>query len=200
MSRRIIPMLALLGIVACGERPGATEPLLLPVFTHGAGASDNASGGNFGAPMSSAEEPTPENVTDSRARGNVLFRLSADGESMSYQLSVANIENVTMAHIHRGPVGVNGPVVVWLYPSTAAGPPNPPGGGRIQGVIAQGTITTDELRGSLAGQPLSALVDLIISGEAYVNVHTVDGVNPPNSGPGNFPGGEVRGQIRHRGH
>ena len=34
------------------------------------------------------------------------------------------------------------------------------------------------------------------SGLAYVNVHTNDGVGSPNSGPGDFPGGEVRGDIR----
>lgn len=30
---------------------------------------------------------------------------------------------------------------------------------------------------------------------AYVNVHTNDCVGASNSGPGGFPGGEVRGQI-----
>jgi hypothetical protein len=29
-------------------------------------------------------------------------------------------------------------------------------------------------------------------------VHTNDGVAPPNTGPGNFPGGEIRGQVRWR--
>lgn len=33
------------------------------------------------------------------------------------------------------------------------------------------------------------------AGEAYVNVHTNDGVAPDNTGPGDFPGGAVRGQI-----
>ena len=33
------------------------------------------------------------------------------------------------------------------------------------------------------------------SGGAYVNVHTNDGVAPTNTGPGDFPGGEIRGQI-----
>jgi hypothetical protein len=28
-----------------------------------------------------------------------------------------------------------------------------------------------------------------------VNVHTNDGVDPADSGPGDFPGGEIRGQI-----
>jgi hypothetical protein len=36
------------------------------------------------------------------------------------------------------------------------------------------------------------------SGNAYVNVHTNDGVAPTNSGPGDFPGGEVRGQFKDR--
>jgi hypothetical protein len=27
-------------------------------------------------------------------------------------------------------------------------------------------------------------------------VHTNDGVAPPDTGPGDFPGGEIRGQIR----
>jgi hypothetical protein len=35
----------------------------------------------------------------------------------------------------------------------------------------------------------------IRSGNAYVNVHTSDGVGPPNQGPGDFPGGEIRGQL-----
>src|SRR5262249_21762909 len=33
-------------------------------------------------------------------------------------------------------------------------------------------------------------------GNTYVNVHTNDGVPPANTGPGDFPGGEIRGQIR----
>jgi archaellum component FlaG (FlaF/FlaG flagellin family) len=35
----------------------------------------------------------------------------------------------------------------------------------------------------------------IRSGNAYVNIHTNDGVAPPNTGPGDFQGGEVRGQF-----
>ena len=102
-------------------------------------------------------------------------------------------------HIHQGPAGTNGPVVVWLYPSTTPGP-GPLGAGRIDGVIAEGTITAANLMGPLAGQPLAALVDLLTGGNAYVNVHTNDGVAPTNTGPGDFPGGEIRGQAEHRGH
>ena len=89
---------------------------------------------------------------------------------------------------------MNGPIAVWLYPSTAT-VPGPTAGGRIDGVIAQGTITASNLVGPLAGQPLSALVSAMNGGNAYVNVHTSDGNETPNEGTGDFPGGEVRGQL-----
>jgi hypothetical protein len=33
------------------------------------------------------------------------------------------------------------------------------------------------------------------AGNTDVNVHTHDGVDPTNTGPGDFPAGEIRGQI-----
>jgi hypothetical protein len=32
-------------------------------------------------------------------------------------------------------------------------------------------------------------------GQAYVNLHTNDGVGVTNTGPGDFPGGEIRANI-----
>ena len=34
------------------------------------------------------------------------------------------------------------------------------------------------------------------TGNAYVNLHTSDGVAPDNTGAGDFPGGEIRADIR----
>ena len=187
----------------CGFEAPPTAPMSVPVVeqsSHAPAANPNANGGNFGTPLSGGEEVMPAGVVNtSNARGNAIFQLSADGESLSYKLIVANIENVFQAHIHRGAAGTNGPIVVWLYPSTApvAGPF---GGGRVNGILAEGSITSANLVGSLAVQPLSALVDLLSTGQAYVNVHTNDGVSPTNTGPGDYPGGEVRGQLEHRGH
>ena len=130
---------------------------------------------DYKAHLNGAEEVPPR---DTHARGNALFDLSTDGTTLSYKLIVANIVNVTAAHIHLAAEGVNGPVVALLF---QAGAPD----GRSDGILAQGTITAADLAGPLAGQPLSTLIAAIEAGDTYVNVHTVTN-----------PGGEIRGQIR----
>ena len=200
MRKAAVVVLAGAVLSACAmESPTQPGPVVLPILEN-AGQSPNANGGNFGTPLSADEEVMPAGVINtSNARGNAIFQLNADGTELSYKLIVANISNVFQAHIHSAPEGSNGGIVVWLYPSTAT-TPGPTGGGRIDGVIAEGVITSANLVGSLAGQPLSALLTLIRNAGAYVNVHTSDGVLPANTGPGDFPGGEVRGQVEHRGH
>jgi CHRD domain len=141
---------------------------------------------NFVAHLSGDEEVPSR---DTLAQGQAIFHLSNDSTELDYQLIVANIENVVAAHIHLGAVGVNGPVVAFL-----AGP-FPPAGGRVDGILAQGTITAADLVGPLTGQSLSVLIEAMRTGGTYVNVHTNDGVPPTDTGPGDFPGGEVRGQI-----
>jgi hypothetical protein len=134
------------------------------------------------------DEEVPPTAT--RATGEAIFQLSDDETFLTYRLIAANIENVVAAHIHVGAVGVNGPVVTFLFGPAA------PGGGRINGVLATGVITAANLVGPLAGQEFSALIDQIEAGNTYVNVHTNDGIGDINTGPGDFPGGEIRGQIQ----
>ena len=168
--------------------------LLVALF--GTGVAAALESFNFNSPMDGAQEaPLPR---DTPARGNAVYNLSADGSAIEYRLIAANIENVFMAHIHMGPAGSAGPIVVWLYPSTSP-VPGPLGAGRIDGVIAQGRITAANLVGPLAGHPLSDLVALLRNGGAYTNVHTSDGDAVLNEGPGDFPGGEIRGQIKENG-
>jgi hypothetical protein len=145
---------------------------------------------NFVAHLSGDEEVPPVNT---RATGQAIFHLSEDGTALNYRLIVANIENVVASHIHLGVAGVNGPVVAFLFGNA------PAGGGRVSGVLATGTITAANLVGPLAGQSLDVLVTALRTGGAYANVHTNDGVAPTNTGPGDFPAGEIRGQIRSAG-
>jgi len=152
---------------------------------------------HFNSPMNGAQEaPVPR---DTKARGNAVYRLSDDGTRIDYKLIVANIENVFMAHIHMAPVGVSGPIVVWLYPSTTPNVTAPLGGGRVNGVIVQGSFTASDFVGPLSGHSLSDLLDLMRSGGVYTNVHTNDGDLVVNEGPGDFPAGEIRGQIMENG-
>jgi hypothetical protein len=111
---------------------------------------------------------------------------------VSYKLFVEDIRNPFMAHIHRAAAGVNGPIVVWLFPSTAP-VPGPAGVGPRDGLLAEGTFTAKDLVGPLKNGTLADLLDAIRAGNAYVNVHTNDRTTTP--GPGNFPGGEIRGQL-----
>ena len=142
---------------------------------------------NFVAHLSGGDEVP---VRDSRGQGQAIFHLSKDGTELHYKLIVANIENVVAAHIHIAAAGVNGPVVVFLFGPVASG------GGRTDGVLATGSVTAANFIGPLAGHPMADLIAALRSGGAYVNVHTNDGVDGVNTGPGDFPGGEIRGQIR----
>lgn len=141
---------------------------------------------NYSAQLSGHEEAPPR---ETNATGHVTFQLSKDGLSLSYRIIVADIDNVTAAHIHLGAREMNGPVVVMLYG------PVPAGGGKKSGVLAEGTITSGSLTGDLAGHPLADLVAAMNARNTYVNVHTDDGGGAPNTRSGDFPDGEIRGQI-----
>jgi CHRD domain len=141
-------------------------------------------------------------VVDTQAQGQAIFQLSPDGTRLDYKLNVANIDNIFMAHIHLLPASGsgNGPIVVWLYPSTPFAPSQtvPPASwiaGRFDGVLAEGSITADNLVGPLAGMSLDKLIAEIEAGHAYVNVHTNDFIPPINTGPGDMFPGEIHGLI-----
>jgi hypothetical protein len=161
---------------------------LLPLVFAAPAVAQPPDATNFVTHLNGAEEvPT----RDCPGQGQAVFQLSKDGTELSYRLIASNINNVVAAHIHIGPLGVNGPVVLFLFGS----PPVPPGGGAQNGVLGEGTATAADLVGPLTGMPMSALVTNMRTGNAYVNVHTNDGVAPTNAGCGDFPGGEIRGQI-----
>jgi hypothetical protein len=120
------------------------------------------------------EEVPP--VNDTSAIGVAEFKLGQD--NIMYTVNVTDIENVTAAHIHRGQVGENGPIVITLFkkdtPTTAM----------TTGVLSEGNITATNLEGPMAGQLLSNLTSAMQNEQTYVNVHTQQN-----------PNGEIRGQI-----
>lgn len=160
---------------------------------------------NLGTHMTGAEEvftpataggPTP---ADSRGEGEAIFRVSADGSTVDFRLIASNIDNVIMSHIHCGRPGENGPIRMWLYPVIGpSGAPGPNGTGPHDGVLASGTFSPAGVTcpASAVGQDMSLLAAMR-AGLTYVNAHTNDGVAPTNTGPGDFPGGEIRGQLDH---
>jgi hypothetical protein len=137
---------------------------------------------NFVAPLSGGEE-VPS--VDTNARGVATLKLSKSGTELGYKLIVANIQNVTQAHIHCGAAGVNGPVIAFLFGFN-------PAGVTVNGELAEGTITaanviprpdSEACPGGVAN--FDELLAKMSSGDAYVNVHTIAN-----------PGGEIRGQIK----
>ena len=164
-----------------------------PLFVVGGNADFN-----LGTHMTGAEEvftPTPPSTAtpaDSRAQGEAIFRVSADGSSVDFRLIASNIDNVIMSHIHCGNPGANGPIRMWLYPVIGpTGAAGPSGSGPQNGVLASGRFNPTRVT-CPDGTPL---LDAMRAGRTYVNVHTNDGVAPANTGPGDFPGGEIRGQL-----
>jgi CHRD domain len=169
-------LLALVIIVAIGLAlvtisAGRSGSLVTSTSTSSAFAQGEQ---KFTAKLTGKDEVPPK---DTKATGDAEFNLSADGNKMTYVVNVMNIDKVTMAHIHSGKVGENGPPVVWLFNSTTPSGP-------MNGMLSKGNITASDLVGPLKGKQISDLVKLVNDGQAYANVHT-----EPN------PKGEIRGQI-----
>lgn len=147
----------------------------------------------FGATLSGAQEPTPAEapstpspgVTTS-ANGTFKIHVLPDLSSLTFTLTVNQGTGVTASHLHCGKPGENGPVVVPLSPAN-------PTGQDVNGVLAEGTITSENIDPgataceALIGRPvrnIASLTAAAVLGLIYVNVHTVAN-----------PGGEIRGQV-----
>ena len=112
------------------------------------------------------------------AKGSAEFT-APHFDNIGYSVNVSNIDKVTMAHIHSGKIGENGPIVVTLFKTET--PSTEP----INGNLVSGNITNAKLEGPMAGKTLIDLTKSMELGETYVNVHTEE-----------HPNGEIRGQIK----
>lgn len=108
---------------------------------------------------------------------SALAEFTVTGATVEYVLQVAAIEDATAAHIHSGAAGVNGAVLVPLYP-IAGGPVSFSG----TGTMVSASFDADDIVGDSVSY--DALVGRLGDETLYVNVHTAAN-----------PDGEIRGQI-----
>src|SRR6266487_3475479 len=104
------------------------------------------------ATLTSQDEVPPKST---KATGAFELELSPDGGTSNYKLSLANISNVTLVHMHQGAKGTNGPIIMTLYKDTAHR------SGEINGILSEGRIYSDQFEGPLAGKYISDLMKII---------------------------------------
>lgn len=132
---------------------------------------------NFTAPLTGLREVPP--VVDTPGTGTVQITVLPGDTGLQVLLTVQNLRQVTQAHIHLGMPGESGPIVVWLFNNPQSIDATQPT------VLVNQTFRASDMTGPLAGMNLSALVQEMIRGNTYVNVHTIA-----------HPNGEIRGQLR----
>jgi hypothetical protein len=137
------------------------------------------------APPTVAAQPAnaPINLTLTGAQenppvvsaGTGTFRATAGTANLAYTLTASGTATgITMAHIHSGARGVNGPIVADLIVANPAG---------VASINQSGNITVAQLKGPMAGD-MAAFMAALRAGTLYVNVHTLAN-----------PGGELRAQF-----
>lgn len=104
---------------------------------------------------------------------NGQFNATAGANSLTWAAQAYGV-GITMAHIHVGAAGTNGPIVAFLF--------GPDAGGQNQ-LNLSGTITEANLTGPLAGK-WADFSKALAAGQLYVNFHTLAN-----------PGGEIRAQL-----
>jgi hypothetical protein len=136
-------------------------------------------------------QDAPANLTN----GSGTFVATIHGDNtITYRLQFQNLTTpVTQAHIHFAQPNVNGGIFVWLCQTAAAPAPAavsadvpmcPVNGGTVTGTVKASDILAISNQGVAAGD-FEGLEQIVRSGNAYVNVHTVQ-----------IPAGEIRGQVR----
>src|SRR6266852_6312771 len=128
------------------------------------------------------DQQVPAVNTD--AFGFAEVQLSEDNLTLSFEVVICNIANVTASHIHVGAAGTNGQVVLPFY-----GLPSPLfNSTRGCDTLAEGTRTSANLvaRPDAGINTWTDFINALVTGNTYVNVHTTA-----------HTGGEIRGQLVH---
>jgi CHRD domain len=140
--------------------------VLVGLFAVLALAAGSAGANSPAIPLNAEQE-----TTGSTSTGSGFFSYTIEGDQLCYTLEVRDLTMAPFAaHIHIGPRNVAGPIVVGLLTPPAA------------------TSTVSECITAVEGGDLTPAELAAIATDPrnyYVNVHTA-----------NWPGGEVRGQLK----
>jgi len=154
--------------------------------TSSSSSTSPVSGKQFRAVLTGDNEVPP---VDTQATGRIKIVPNPQQTALDFQISLSDLNGVvTGAHIHRGSIGTNGPVIATLNTGNAfagALAYTLGSGSGSTSTSVGGTITSADLKGPLAGKQVTDLIRLIEDGKAYVNVHTDRNSN-----------GEIRGQLK----
>jgi len=150
MRTRIIVVFVVLGLVVTGLVAGS-------LAKEGAKRTASLSGQNEVPPA------------DPDGSGRATIRLKKGDGEVCFTINWKDIGSPTRAHIHDGPAGQNGDIVVALFESTGALP-----------------STISLVKGCVEGVDEELMADIKKNPEEfYVNVHNEE-----------FPGGAIRGQLQ----
>lgn len=173
----------------CGT-PGTASSAAASRDGTGASGSSGDTGLRAGARLAGFQEVPAISTAGS---GTFELELSADGTSLSYRLTYADLEGnageggaITGAHLHLGQRGVAGGVAIHLCgggDGTAACPAPP---AELTGTVTAANVVGPASQGIDPGE-IQELLRAVRAGVTYVNVHTT-----------RFPTGEIRGQLRVR--
>ena len=124
-----------------------------------------ADGADFAATLERAQQNPPIPVSG----GTGTFTLTFGPTQLAYEIRVEGIPGVANSHFHNAAAGSNGGVVRGIT-------------GEFDGDV---WVSSGIWSAAEVGQPLTpALVNELLDGNLYVNIHTAD-----------YGGGEVRGQV-----
>jgi hypothetical protein len=155
------------------------------LFTWSYATAGDSKEKKFHARLDGAQE-TPSIST--AATGTFDAKLNSAGDQLSFELEYSGLEggNTLFAHVHIGQFDVAGGVMFFLC-GGGGKPACPNGSATVTGTVTAADIIGPTGQGISPGQFAEAL-RAMRDGIAYANVHTVT-----------YPGGEIRGQINHRG-
>jgi hypothetical protein len=123
--------------------------------------------------------------------GHAVFsaRVLDHDSRIDFELTYENLTGPpAVAHVHLGQRGANGGVSFFLCGGGGKPPCPATPSGTITGTVVAADVIGPTAQGITAGD-LAAIIAMMRAGVTYANMHTA-----------RFPGGEIRGQLRGRGH